>query len=185
MSSKTTSDAGEAARRAPVTFARSKSRRAQGFVLSGVLTAVGLATIVLSGGLGESYVWTGGLLVVLGLVFLVQAIRTSRDTAPWLVIDARGLWYKEWGLPPVPWPEIADLYQTGSRFQAFLAVALRDQEAYFAGLAERGEGRVRPGRLIRPGLLLIPANTLDSNFRQVQIAIERIRTSGPDSARSA
>lgn len=157
----------------PVTFARSRSRSAQGFVLSGAMLVAGLVTLLLSGDHGESYLWSGLLLVAASLAVLVQALRTARDTAPWLVLDERGLWYKEWELPPVPWSEIDDHYQTGSRLQAFLAIALRDQEAYFAALAERGGKAVRFGRLIRPGLLLIPANTLDGDFRQIQDAIAR------------
>ncbi|MEM7225563.1 MAG: hypothetical protein AAF495_21475 [Pseudomonadota bacterium] len=166
MSEKNAYEAGDA-----VSIGRSRSRLAQGFVLGGALLVASLIVVLLAGTEDRGTLWAVGLLVVFGLVVLVQALRAALDPAPWLVIDRQGVWYKEWGLPPVPWAEIEKHYQTGSRLQAYLALALRDQESYFAALAQDRGTKVRFGRLIRPKLLLIPANTLDASFRQIQDAM--------------
>ena len=89
-----------------------------------------------------------------------------------LIIDRRGVWYAEWNHAPVPWTQIADVFQRGGRVQSHLAIQLRDADAFAASLPEAEGRRVMTGRLAKNGLLLIPNNAVEATLGDIAQAIQ-------------
>jgi len=156
-------------------FRIAKSRIQHGFLLAAVLAFIGLAALLLAG--PEV---TGGPL--LGIVNLCLAAgvaaynwRLAQDRQPRLQIDRRGVWFRDWELDPVPWPQIAETLHHGGRLQAFFCIRLRDAEALLAALPPERRRKAEGNRLIRPPLLMIPAHSVEADFPSIRAAVEEVR----------
>ena len=117
----------------------------------------------------------GLVLIAIGLGALAHAFHQARDRSPRLVIDRAGVWFKEWELPVLPWDQVFDVYQKGIKLRPYVIVLLRDQNQYFASLPPRERQRVKFSRLIKPGLLLIPAGAVEATLPEIETAIKRGR----------
>lgn len=153
-------------------FRIAKSRIQHGFLLAAVLAAIGLAALFLA-----DPAVTGGPLVGLFNLCLAAGVafynwRLVRDPQPRLLIDAQGIWFRDWALDPIPWAQVADTLQQGGRIQAFFCIRLRDAEALLAALPQDRRAAVARNRLIRPPLLMIPAHSVEADFPTLRAAIE-------------
>lgn len=153
-------------------FHIARSRVQHGYMLAGVLAAIGIWASLFA----DSQITGGPLLgfVNLGLAggIAFHIWRLSRDKRPRLVIDQRGIWFRDWKLDPVPWSQIESTLQKGGRLQAFLCLKLRDPEGLFSSLPAEQRGKALANRLIRPPLLMIPAHSVDANFGEIRAAID-------------
>jgi hypothetical protein len=153
-------------------FPIAKSRITHGFMLAGVLAAIGIWASLFA----DPQITGGPLLglVNLGLAggIAFHIWRLSRNKRPRLVIDQRGIWFRDWKLDPVPWSQIEGTLQKGGRLQAFLCLQLRDPEGLFSSLPAEQRGKAQANRLIRPPLLMIPAHSVDADFSEIRAAID-------------
>ncbi len=151
-----------------------KSRVHHSGVLATFLAAVGLV-MLFAGQEVEGGPWSGALLLALALVVLANTYRIVRDKRPRLVIDQRGVWYHDWGVPPLPYDQITDVYQEGSKVRGFLALRLADSEAFFAGLPEHDREGARRGRLFKENRFLIPNNAVEAPLGEIERAVMEAR----------
>ena len=159
-------------------FTIARSRIMHGFMLAGVLAVIGIWALLFA----EPQVTGGPLLGIFnlalagGIAFYIW--RLLRDKRPRLVIDQKGVWFRDWNLDPVPWSHIEGTLQKGGRLQAFLCLQLRDPEGLFSSLPTEKRGKALANRLIRPPLLMIPAHSVNADFSEVSAAIDdgKIRT---------
>ena len=153
-------------------FPIARSRVTHGFMLAGVLAAIGIWASLFA----DPQITGGPLLglVNLGLAggIAFHIWRLSRNKRPRLVIDQRGIWFRDWKLDPVPWSQIEGTLQKGGRLQAFLCLQLRDPEGLFSSLPAEQRGKAQANRLIRPPLLMIPAHSVDADFSEIRAAID-------------
>lgn len=153
-------------------FHIARSKLQHGYVLAGVLGAIGLALIALGG----DTVPDAGLLAVVNLALaaavLAMVRRSARDRRPRMVLDHEGLWYRDWGIGPVPWSAIARSTILGSRVQSVLLVRLRDAERFLAGLPEDERRRLRSNRLARLPDLRVPSGALEAPLEEIAAAIQ-------------
>ena len=153
-------------------FHIARSRVQHGYMLAGVLAAIGIWASLFA----DPQITGGPLLGIFnltlagGIVFHIW--RLSRDKRPRLVIDQRGIWFRDWNLDPVPWSQIESTLQKGGRLQAFLCLRLRDPEGLFSSLSAEQRGKAQANRLIRPPLLMIPAHSVDADFGEISAAID-------------
>jgi hypothetical protein len=153
-------------------FLIAKSRIAHGFMLAGVLAVIGIWALLFA----DPQITGGPLLGLVnlgiagGIAFHIW--RLSRDKRPRLVIDQKGIWFRDWKLNPVPWSQIESTLQKGGRLQAFLCLKLHDPEGLFSSLTAKQRGKARANRLIRPPLLMIPAHSVDADFSEIRAAID-------------
>jgi len=153
-------------------FHIARSRVQHGYMLAGVLAAIGIWASLFA----DPQITGGPLLglVNLGLAggIAFHIWRLSRDKRPRLVIDQRGIWFRDWNLDPVPWSQIEGTLQKGGRLQAIICLQLRDPEGLFSSLPTEKRGKALANRLIRPPLLMIPAHSVDADFGEIRAAID-------------
>ena len=164
-------------------FRVSRTRIQHGFLLTAVLAAIGLALLLFAGpSLPE-----GSLVGALNLLFAAGVFafvfRSARDPRPRMVLDREGIWFRDWGLPVVPWPQVKDARITGSRLLGSVCVELRDPESLLAGLADRARAKIRSNRLVRLPRLLIPDSTLDAPLNEIAEAILKGRAEAGEGGR--
>ena len=153
-------------------FHIARSRVQHGYMLAGVLAAIGIWASLFA----DPQITGGPLLGLVnlglsgGIAFYIW--RLSRDKRPRLVIDQRGIWFRDWNLDPVPWSQIESTLQKGGRLQAFFCLQLRDPEGLFSSLPAEQRGKAQANRLIRPPLLMIPAHSVDADFSEIRAAID-------------
>ena len=70
---------------------------------------------------------------------------------------------------------MVDCYQKGIRMQAFVVVQLRDQDTFFAALPAAARRRVKFGKLIKSGSVLIPQGAVDASLKDIERAIHTAR----------
>ena len=148
---------------------RSKSRH--GFVIGGLFAIIGVAMVLLAGEQVAERHLIGALMLVLGTSIGIHAWRTGRTRGVHLRIDAAGVYFREWGAT-VPWSEIADVYQSGSRLQPFVTLQVRDAERFLAGLSEADAHELRRSRLWKPPELRIPYSAIEATRDEILTAIE-------------
>lgn len=148
-----------------------RARIQHGCILAAFLTILGLVLLFLGDPAETGGPWTGGLLLAFACLVLANVYRTSRNREDRLIIDDRGVWYYEWRHPPVPWSQIADVFQRGGRVQSHLAIQLRDADAFAATFPEVERRRATAGRLAKNGLLLIPNNAVEASLGEIAQAI--------------
>ena len=100
-------------------FGIGRSKARHGLVIAVVGILVGLGAMLFADESATDRFWMGGLLVALGVGVGLHAWRTGHATGAHLRLDAEGVTFREWGVT-VPWHEIADVYQSGSRLQPFI-----------------------------------------------------------------
>ena len=147
---------------------RSKTRH--GLVIAAVGILVGLAMLLFAGESVADSDWIGAVLVVFGTGIGVHAWRTGRTTGAHLRVDAAGVYFREWGAT-VPWGEIADVYQSGSRLQPFITLRVGDPERLLAGLPQEEARNVKRNRLWKPPELRIPYSSVEASRGEILAAI--------------
>ena len=152
-----------------------RARLVHGGVLAAFLAVLGLVMIFLGSPEDTGGLWSAVLPLALSGVVLFFLHRASRNRLDRLIIDRHGVWYHEWNHGPVPWTQIADVFQRGGRVQSHLAIQLRDTDAFAASLPEAEGRRVKTGRLAKNGLLLIPNNAVEATLGEIARVIEEGR----------
>ena len=148
---------------------RSKLRHGLAIAALGIL--IGVAVLRFAGESVPDRQWIGVLVMAFGLAIGVHAWRAGRAHGAQLRVDAAGVYFREWGAT-VPWCEIADVYQSGSRLQPFVTLRVRDPGRFLAGLPEADARRLSRNRLWKPPELRIPYNAVDASRDELLNAIE-------------
>ena len=152
-------------------FRLDRAKLQHGFLLGGVLAAIGLWVLVFAGPSLPDRWLIGGVNLALGAGIALFNLFGARDRRPRLVIDESGIRFRAWGPFTVPHDAIAGVHRKGGRMQSFLAVRLRDPEAFRAALPAELRGRLKPGRLVRPPDLLIPHAAVEGSFEEITAAL--------------
>ena len=152
-------------------FAIGQSKAKHGLVIAAVGVVVGLGTFLFGGeDVAERHLM-GGLLMAMGVAVGVHAWRTGRMPGAHLRIDADGVTFREWGVT-VPWGEIADAYQSGSRLQPFITLRVGDPERFLAALPQDEARKLRRNRLWKPPELRIPYSAVEATRGEILAAIQ-------------
>ena len=162
-------------------FGIGQSKAKHGLVIAAIGILVGAGTMTFGGEQVADRFWMGGLLVALGIGIGLHAWRTGHTPGAHLRIDAEGVAFREWGAT-VPWREIADVYQSGSRLQPFITLLLGDPERLLAGLPEGEARKLRRNRLWKPPELRIPYSAVEASRDEILAAIQsglRTETGAP------
>jgi hypothetical protein len=152
-------------------FQIGRSKSQHGFVVGGFFVIVGLIMLLF---VGQQFVerhWIGALMLGLGVSIGIHAWRTGRTHGGYLRVDADGVYFREWGAT-VPWSEIADVYQSGSRLQPFITLRVRDAERFLAGLPQADARKLSRNRLWKAPELRIPYSAVDAPRDEILNAIE-------------
>lgn len=152
-------------------FQIGQSKTRHGLVIAALGILVGLATLVLGDESVADSRWIGALLVALGIAVGVHAWRTGRSSGAHLRMDSAGVTFREWGAT-VPWSEIADVYQSGSRLQPFITLRIADPERLMASLSEEEARRLKRNRLWKKPELRIPYSAVEASRDEILAAIQ-------------
>lgn len=159
-------------------FGIARSKVQHGILLAAVLAAIGMAVLIFGAGATRDSVSIGVFNLVIAAGILLYNLRALRDTAPRLVIDAQGIWFREWGIDTLPWSEIAGAEIAGSRVQSYVAVTLRDAEGLLQRLPEDSRRKLKSNRLARLPELRIPHGAVEAGLDEILAAIEAGRRVG-------
>ena len=152
-----------------VAFAASPGKRRHGLIIVGLLAAVGVIALLLTGPALPDGVIIGGVALALAAGFAVHVLRTTGAPGAVLTIDGEGVWFRDWGLPKVPWRHVAGIHVAGIRLRLLIHIDLIDGEAFLAGL---DEARRRPANpLVRPARLVAPGGAFDAPIGDVVVAL--------------
>ena len=117
-----------------ITFAGSPGKRRHGLIIAGLLAVVGVVALLSAGpGLPDG-VMIGGLALALAAGFVFHVLRSTSGSGPIMTIDRQGVWFRDWGLPKVPWRHVAGIHVAGIRLHLIIRIDLIDGEAFLAGL---------------------------------------------------
>lgn len=157
----------------PVTreFQVGRSKTRHGLVVAALGILVGVGALLFTDESAAGGQWVAALLIVLGIGVGVHAWRSARPSAAHLRIDAAGVTFREWGAT-VPWREIADVYQSGSRVQPFITLRVGDPDRFLAALPPEEARALRRNRLWKPPELRIPYNAVEASRDEVLAAIQ-------------
>jgi len=153
-----------------VEFQVAAAKTKHGLILGSLLLVIGLGILLFGAGRVEGHVVTGGLALLLGLGVVAYTLWTRRQADPQLRIDEAGVWFRDWGIC-VPWREIEDAYQSGTRLQPFVTLRLRDPQAFLAGLGTDETKALRGNRLWKAPELKIPNAAVEASQREVLEAV--------------
>ena len=153
-----------------VEFQVAAAKTKHGLILGSFLLVIGLGILLFGSGLVEGHVATGGLVVLLGLAVVGYTLWARRQAGPQLRIDDDGVWFKDWGVC-VPWREIEDAYQSGTRLQPFVTLRLRDSRAFLAGLGADKAKALQGNRLWKAPELKIPNAVVEASQREILEAV--------------
>ena len=152
-----------------IAFAGSPAKRRHGFVITGLLMVIGVIALFSAGpGLPDG-VMIGSLALALAAGFLFHVLRTTTDSGAVLTIDGEGVWFRDWGLPKIPWSHISGIHVAGIRLHLLIHVDLIDGEAFLAGLDD-GQRR-RTSSLVRADRRAMPAGAFDAPMGDVVVAM--------------
>ena len=151
-------------------FAASSSKTRHGYVIGAVAVVSGLAVLFLGGEQMSGRYWLGPLVLALGAGVAWHAWRSGGAAGAQLRIDRDGISFREWGVR-LPWSQLADIYQTGSRMQPFITLELRDPEAFIASLSKDEARALRGNRLWKTPHLRIPFNSVEASPDEVLDAL--------------
>ena len=152
-------------------FRIGQSKVRHGLVVAGLGMVVGAATLFFADDSVADRDWIGGLLLAFGLAIGVHAWRTGRRPGVHMRVDADGVYFREWGAT-VPWDEIADVYQSGSRLQPFVTLRVRDPTRLLGVLPEDASRKLRRNRLWKPPELRIPYSAVEATREEILAAIQ-------------
>jgi len=159
-------------------FGIARSKLQHGILLAAVLAAIGMAVLIFGMGAARDSASIGAFNLVIAAGILFYNLRALRDTAPRLVVDAQGIWFREWGIDTLPWSEIADAEIAGSRVQSYVTVTLRDAERLLQRLPEDSRRKLKSNRLVRLPELRIPHGAVEATLDEILAAIEAGRKGG-------
>lgn len=151
-------------------FAASSSKTRHGYVIGAVAVASGLVVLFVGGEQNSERYWLGPLVLALGAAVAWHAWRSGGPAGANLRIDRDGVSFREWGVR-LPWSQLADVYQTGSRLQPFITLELRDPEAFIASLSPDEARALSGNRLWKTPELRIPYNSLEASRDEVLDAL--------------
>jgi len=157
-----------------LTIGVSKSRRLHAMIVAGLLSVVGVVAFFF----GDGHTGDGELIAIVCLCLAAWMLYSSRSAltkGTAMTINADGIWYRDWGLPVVPWRHIADAYPDGSRIRLLLRIDLKDAEAFFASLDDKTQRRAKRNALIKKDRLVIPHNALEMPIADMASAIRDAR----------
>jgi hypothetical protein len=152
-------------------FRIGQSKVRHGLVVAGLGMVVGAATLFFADDSVADRDWIGGLLLAFGLAIGVHAWRTGRRPGAHMRVDADGVYFREWGAT-VPWDEIAEVYQSGSRLQPFVTLRVRDPTRLLGVLPEDAARKLRRNRLWKPPELRIPYSAVEATREEILAAIQ-------------
>jgi len=144
----------------------SKSRRVHVVIISGLLFAVGVGSLVLGKDHVPDHRLVGFVCGGIALAVII-ALRGAWAETVALTIDEEGLWYADWKLPLVPWCHIGDVYTTGIRLRPLLRINLENSVDFFQSLNTNARGRIRENNLVRIDHLLIPNGALEISIKDL------------------
>ncbi len=156
-------------------FRVSPARLRHGLVLAGVIAAIGLGILLFAGPSVADAPLIGAVSLALAAIIGAFVLRTTRDPKPRMVLGADGVWFHDWGLPPVPWPRVSRIYSVGSRIRPLICVEVDDWEEFAATLDEATRARCRSNRLVRSPRLMVPNGTVDASFSEVLVALREAK----------
>ncbi len=153
----------------------SPDRLRHGLVLAGAVAAFGLGIALFGGSAVADAPLIGAVLLVLAASVAAFVMRTARDPEPRMVLGAYGVWFRDWGLPTVPWPSVSKIYSVGSRIQALICVEVDGWEELAAALDDATRERCRSNRLVRWPKLMVPNSALDASFDEILTALREAK----------
>ena len=150
----------------------SRTRLQQGYLLGGVLIAIGLVIFLI----GQQAVPDATLIaighVVVGGGVVGYGVYLSRDPRPRLVLDADGIWFRDWNTRPIPWEQIRGVSTSGSRMSSFICIEVRDEQTLLHIIPSGDRQKFKSNRLVRLPKLFIPNNSVDATFTELAGAIK-------------
>jgi len=154
-----------------IEFRVSRTKLRHGMLLAGFLGLIGVYFLVTNGPDTPSAGWAGAINLALAVAVAISVYMIGHDRRPRMTIDSRGLWYRDWSLPPIPWNAIDAVGFRGGRMQSFIEIDLRDAETLIDALPEDQRRRLRGNRLVQPPHLFIPNGALDASLDDIHAAI--------------
>jgi hypothetical protein len=150
----------------------SRTKLQQGYLLGGFLMVIGVIVFFI----GQQVIPDATLIaighVVVGGGVIGYSIRLSLDPRPRLLLDADGVWYRDWKTRPIPWEQIRGVSTSGSRMSSFVCIELRDEQTLLHIIPEGDRQKFKSNRLVRLPKLLIPNNSVDAPFNELVDAIK-------------
>ncbi len=152
-------------------FRVSPARLHHGLLVAAVVAAIGLGILLFAGPAVPDSEIIGAVALALAAGLAGFALHAARDPRPRLIVDSQGVWFRDWGLPRVPWRGVAAVQTVGIRLQPYVCVELRRWEDFVATLDEATRARCGANRLIRWPRLRIPNNAVDATFDEILAAL--------------
>jgi hypothetical protein len=150
----------------------SRTRLQQSYLLGGVLVAIGLVIFLI----GQQVIPDATLIaighIVVGGGVIGYSVRLARDPRPRLVLDADGVWFRDWNTRPIPWEQIRAVTTTGSRMSSFVCIEVRDEQTLLHIMPAGDRQKFKSNRLVRLPKLFIPNNSVDASFAELADAIK-------------
>lgn len=113
----------------------------------------------------------GALQLGLAAAVAVSAAYFARDRSPHLVVDDEGIWFRDWRVGKLPWPEISDAYLGGSKARGYLCVRLRESERLLAVLSEDERKRLARNPLVHLPELRVPNGALNASLDEIEAVV--------------
>ena len=152
-------------------FMASRARRFHGLVIAGVFFVAGIASFLFGSDQIADAEQIGLVCVAIALGVAIYVVRTNSDPEVGMVLDDDGLWFRDWGLPAVPWRYIADAYPIGARLRPMICVEIVNSDVFFSGLDQTTQQRARGNPLVRPPQLKVRNGSLDAALNEIVAAI--------------
>lgn len=152
-----------------VAFTASPGKRRHGLIVAGLLAVVGAVALLSAGPALPDGMMIGGGALVIAAGFAVHVLRSADDSGAVLTIDRDGVWFRDWGLPKIPWRHIGGIHVAGIRLRLLVQIDLIDGAVFFAGL-DAGHRR-STSNLVRPNRLVVPGNAFDAPIGDVVVAL--------------
>ena len=144
-------------------FAGSPGKRRHGLIISGLLAAAGVVAMI--SGVADGMM-IGAVVLAMAALFAVHVLRSTGGSDAVMTIDGDGVWFRDWGLPKVPWRHIGGIHVVGIRLRLLIHIDLIDGDAFFAGIGKRPASP-----LIRPNRLEAPGGAFDAPIGDVVVAL--------------
>jgi hypothetical protein len=152
-------------------FQIGQSKARHGLVIAAISILIGAGTLLFAGESVTDSNWIGAVLIVLGIGIGVHARLTGQTPGAHLRVDTAGVYFREWGVT-VPWREIADVYQSGSRLQPFVTLRIGDPERLLAGLPQEEARKLKRNHLWKSPELRIPYSAVEASRDEILAAIQ-------------